>query len=54
MFVPVLYSHTYNHKQTRFYEFIMGNKHKVLGYKAKLWGSGGEALSRRPITDYSD
>jgi len=27
------------------YEFIMGNKHEVLGSKAKLWRSEGEAPS---------
>jgi len=49
MFVPVLYSYTYNDKQalTVFYEFIMENKHEVLESKAKLWGSGSEAPSRR-------
>jgi len=25
-----------------FSEFIMGNKYEVLGFKAKLWGSGAE------------
>jgi len=25
-----------------FYESIMGNKHEVLSFKAKLWGSGGQ------------
>jgi len=46
MFVPVLYSYTYNNKQTCtvFYEF-MENKHEVLGFKAKLWGSRGETPS---------
>jgi len=42
MFVPVLCSYTYNDKQARTvsYEFIMGNKHEVLGStKAKLWWS---------------
>jgi len=45
MFVPVLYSYTYNDKQARmvFYKFKMGNKHEILRSKAKLWGSGGEA-----------
>jgi len=42
---------TYNDKQARmvFYEFIMGNKHKVLGFKAKLWGLGAKSrgASRR-------
>jgi len=53
IFVPVpgslLYSYTYKNKQPRtvFYEFIMRNKHEVLGFKAKLWGSEGEAPSRR-------
>jgi len=28
-----------------FYEFIMGNKHEVLGFKVKLRGSGGGAFS---------
>jgi len=28
-----------------FYEFIMGNKYEVLGFKAKLWGSRGEAVA---------
>jgi len=32
MFVPVLYLHTYNNKQTTFYEFIMGNKPEILGF----------------------
>jgi len=47
--VPVLYSYTYNDMQalTVFYEFIMENKHEVMGSKAKLWGFGGEAPSRR-------
>jgi len=26
-----------------FYEFIMGNKHEVLGFKTKLWRSEGGA-----------
>jgi len=48
MFVLVLYSYTFNDKQQAravFYEFIMVNKHEVLGSKAKLWRSGGEAPS---------
>jgi len=44
-----VYSYTYNDKQALavFYEFIMGNKHEVLGSKAKLWESGDKASSRR-------
>jgi len=45
MFVPVLYSHTCNNKQTR-NEFIMENKYEVLGLKAKLWG-----LEAKPPAD---
>jgi len=30
-----------------FYEFIMGNKHEVLGFKAKLWGPGGKRSNKR-------
>jgi len=46
MFVPVLHLHTYNNKQTLFYEFIMGNKHEVLGLKAKLGGLGEPPAAR--------
>jgi len=48
MFVPVLYPYTYYNKQARtvFYEFKMGNKPEVLGFKGKLWVSGSEASSR--------
>jgi len=53
MFVPVLYSYTYNSKQacTVFYEFIMRNKHEVLvrpnygGLEVKLPAAGGNSGS---------
>jgi len=49
MFVPVLYSDTYNNKQARtvFYEFTMGNMYEVLGSKAKLWRSGAKTPAAR-------
>jgi len=44
MFVPVSYSYAYKNQacayNTVLYEFIMENKHAVLGSKTKLWGSG--------------
>jgi len=58
MFVPVLYSYTVGlylilkitNKRMVFYEFIMGNIHEVLGFKAKyggLWANSSAARGNR-------
>jgi len=60
MFVPVLYSYTYNDKQGRtvFNEFIMGNKHNVLGSKANYGDLGakpeaiGDLGTEPPMLDF--
>jgi len=46
MFVLVLYSYTL------IYEFIIGNKHEVLGSKAKLWGLGAKPPPARSNRGY--
>jgi len=42
---------TNRHIPTVFYEFIIGNKHEVLGSKTKLWESGAKPHLTEAIGD---